>query len=341
MSFSDRVSNEDITTKKTEKGYAIFFDDDYYIGEVSKNKEKNILIFVANSSLIMELGVGVETIFIPHSIIHNIDIIEFIHNNIYFSLKIDTCKKNDYPSVGSNYSFLLSLFDVFSIDPKINRRLEVYGYNWNNIFNLENIFPMISGIAKKLVQSKKTPTYPDKNSIFKAFKLCGLDRCKGVFIGPEPGIGSDGLAFSSNANRMPKALEIIFKELGDDLFDGFYVTENYNLDEWAKQGVLLLNRALTSNNANLWRPFTDKIISLLNNHKKNLFFILWGDKAQEVLPLIDQSKHLVIEAPHPMVEAFDTEKSSSFYGHKPFSKINEHLNIFNIPPINWDNRKPL
>jgi uracil-DNA glycosylase len=111
-----------------------------------------------------------------------------------------------------------------------------------------------------------------------------------------------------------------------------------NLTYWAKQGVLLLNAALTvraneplSHAGIGWMRFTDAVIKLLSDKKEHLVFLLWGKFAQEKQVLINGGKHLVLKAAHP--SPFSADKG--FFGCRHFSRANEYLAKNGIDPINW------
>lgn len=147
---------------------------------------------------------------------------------------------------------------------------------------------------------------------------------------------ANGLSFSvSDKVPAPPSLQNIFKELKDDLG---IVRKSNELDDWAKQGVLLLNAALSvraySANSHKdlgWAMFTDYIIKEISDRKENVVFVLWGSFAQKKEELIDSSKHYIIKSAHPSpLSAY-----RGFFGSKPFSKINTFLKQKNKTPISW------
>lgn len=182
--------------------------------------------------------------------------------------------------------------------------------------------------------------YPPGPFIFNALNTTPFDKVKVVILGQDPYHGpkqANGLSFSVHKNvRIPPSLQNIYKELHEDL--NLEVPSHGDLENWAKQGVLLLNATLTvrasspgSHQKKGWEQFTDAIIKVLNDEKENLVFILWGKYAQDKGQIIDAEKHLVIKAAHPSPYS----AANGFFGSKPFSKTNKYLESHGIAPIDW------
>ena len=183
--------------------------------------------------------------------------------------------------------------------------------------------------------------YPDMYDIYNCFRYTPLANVKVVLLGQDPyhNVGqAHGLCFSVREGiEQPPSLVNIFKELHDDL--GCPIPKTGDLTKWAKQGVLLLNTALTvrAHMANShkncgWTWFTDSVISLLSEKKEHLVFLLWGGNARSKKPLIDRSKHLILECAHPSpLSAYN-----GFFGCRHFSKTNDYLVQHGLTPIDWD-----
>jgi len=181
---------------------------------------------------------------------------------------------------------------------------------------------------------------PHSSLWFNALSSTPLEQVKVVILGqdpyPTPG-HAHGLCFSvlPDVRPLPKSLINIYKELKEDM--GIDNTHG-NLQNWANQGVLLLNSVLTvaSGQANAhqgkgWETFTDRIISVVNEQPQPVVFVLWGAYAQKKGAFIDSNRHLVIRSPHPSpLSAY-----RGFYGSKPFSKINAFLKKNALTPIDW------
>lgn len=182
--------------------------------------------------------------------------------------------------------------------------------------------------------------FPPADDIFNAFHFTPLSEVKVVILGQDPyhNVGqAHGLCFSVKPGTdIPPSLVNIYKELQDDL--GCPIPNNGYLTKWAKQGVLLLNTVLTvrahmanSHRGKGWEEFTDAAIRVLNKQDRPIVFILWGSPAQQKKKMLNNPKHLILEAPHPSpLSAY-----RGFFGSKPFSKTNAYLTQNGITPIDW------
>ena len=189
-------------------------------------------------------------------------------------------------------------------------------------------------------EKKQYKIYPPGSMMFSAFDLTPFDKVKVVIIGQDPyhGIGqAHGLCFSvPKGIKNPPSLNNIFKEIYDDL--GIKPSEDGNLENWAKQGVLLLNATLSvranqagSHQNKGWETFTNSVISTISEKKTGLVFILWGNYAKAKEILIDTTKHYILKAAHPS----PFSAYSGFFGCKHFSKTNEILRDLGLQEIDW------
>ncbi len=196
-------------------------------------------------------------------------------------------------------------------------------------------------LHKKVVEEyNSTRVFPDSEDIFNAFHLTPLNEVKVVIIGQDPyhNIGqAHGLCFSVKPDvDIPPSLDNIYKELKEDM--GCYIPDNGYLVKWAKQGVLLLNTVLTvrahqpnSHRGIGWEKFTDAAIRAVNELDKPVVYMLWGKPAQNKKSMLNNGKHLILEAPHPSpLSAY-----RGFFGCKHFSKANEFLVQNGLEPIDW------
>ena len=196
-------------------------------------------------------------------------------------------------------------------------------------------------LYQKVIEEYKTQVvFPPSDHIFNAFALTPLKEVKVVIIGQDPyhNVGqAHGLCFSVRPEvDIPPSLVNIYKELKDDC--GCEIPNNGYLVKWAEQGVLLLNTVLTvrAHQANShrgmgWEQFTDAAIRVLNEEDRPIVFILWGAPAQKKKAMLNNPKHMILEAPHPSpLSAY-----RGFFGSKPFSKTNAFLEQNGLKPIDW------
>ena len=182
--------------------------------------------------------------------------------------------------------------------------------------------------------------YPAPDDIFNAFAFTPLADVKVVIFGQdpyhEPG-QAHGLCFSVKPDvKIPPSLVNIYQELREDC--GCYIPNNGYLKKWADQGVLLLNTVLTvrahaaHSHKNIgWEEFTNAAIRVLNEQDRPIVFILWGKPAQMKRAMLNNPKHLILEAPHPSpLSAY-----RGFFGSRPFSQANKFLMANGLKPIDW------
>lgn len=214
-------------------------------------------------------------------------------------------------------------------------------HSWKAVLDTELKKPYFKSLLQAVEGAFESETiYPAQKDIFNAFLQCPFDQVKVVMLGQDPYHGegqAHGLSFSvPDGVRIPPSLKNIYKEIHADIGSG--VSDSGNLEQWAKQGVLLLNATLTvqagkpgSHQGLGWETFTDTVIKTISDEKEHVVFMLWGNFARSKAGLIDKSKHLVLEAPHPSPFSAYT----GFFGCKHFSKTNEYLKENGLKGINW------
>ena len=183
--------------------------------------------------------------------------------------------------------------------------------------------------------------YPPSEDIFNAFHLTPFHKVKVVILGQDPYHQhgqAHGLCFSVKPGvAIPPSLVNIYQELESDV--QVKPPSHGYLEDWAKQGVLMLNTVLTvrAHQANSlrgigWEEFTDAAIQALNAKDRPIVFILWGRPAQMKRKMLSNPKHLILEAPHPS----PLSVYRGFYGSKPFSKTNQFLQEQGEEAICWE-----
>ena len=213
------------------------------------------------------------------------------------------------------------------------------GNDWDNV--LKNIYdgeyfrPLLLKVQNEY---KNKVIFPPKHEVFNAFRLTPFANIKVVIVGQDPyhGVGeAHGLSFSvRDGVKLPPSLKNIYKELYDDL--GVPIRTSGDLSSWAKQGVLMLNSTLTvekdkaNSHSNIgWQQFTDDVIRLIDNNKRDVVFILWGNYARSKKALI--KNNFIIESAHPS----PFSAYNGFFGSKPFSKCNNYLKSKGLEEIKW------
>lgn len=168
--------------------------------------------------------------------------------------------------------------------------------NWLNI-NRNNICPSIE-------------------NVFKAFRLCPYNKCKVVMIFQDPYPQkinnipiATGIPIGNNINTSEDKLSPSLKILKEAAIN-FEIPHNIinfdnSLEEWCKQGILMLNSALTceynkaGSHTLIWRPFMTKFINKLSDNRTGLIYLLFGNQAQSLKPFIKNEYNYIFEYNHP------------------------------------------
>ncbi|MHA3978611.1 uracil-DNA glycosylase [Halovulum sp. GXIMD14794] len=192
----------------------------------------------------------------------------------------------------------------------------------------------LPGIATRL-EGESLPPAPQ---VFAALELTQPEDVRVVILGqdpyPTPG-HAHGLAFSvePDVRPLPRSLNNIYKEMQDDLGA---CPQDGDLRPWARQGVLLLNTALTvppgSAGGHMklgWDQLALQVLAALDDRPRA--FLLWGRPAQKLAARVDPDRHLKIETAHPS----PLSARRGFFGSKPFSRVNTWLESQGEPAISW------
>lgn len=225
---------------------------------------------------------------------------------------------------------------------EISKKLLSKKTDWPDILATEIEKEYFKSLTKVIKNDRQTSVvHPDTDNMFRCFECLPFHKIKVVILGQDPYHGQDqanGLAFSVNRNvNVPPSLYNIYTELITDLV---YVDrpKHGDLVSWCIQGVLLLNTVMTvkkdlpGSHKNIgWETFTAYIISQISEKLNGVVFMLWGKEAQKMKKIIDENKHLILEAPHPS----PLSVYSGFYGCKHFSKCNDYLKSKGKLQIDW------
>ena len=218
---------------------------------------------------------------------------------------------------------------------------------WENVLKEETKKDYFKQLEQFLTNEYNTHViYPPKSRIFSALEETPYEKVKVVLLGQDPYHGegqANGLAFSvAREVAIPPSLRNMYKELANDL--KLPVASHGDLTAWAKQGVLLLNTALTvrqghahSHQNQGWEIFTDTVIQRLNERTDPVIFLLWGNAAQQKKRQITGAQHIVLETSHPSpLSAY-----RGFLGSRIFSQVNDALLQLGKSPIDWQIKEEL
>ena len=221
--------------------------------------------------------------------------------------------------------------------------MSVIGNDWDEVLNY-----VVLTNAKRWAASQRNlgdTIYPARNQELLAFKLTPYSKVRAVILGQDPYPGVDrnnkphahGLAFSSQSKvDIPMTLRNIFLELK---LEYGKLRSKADLTDWAEQGVLLLNTALTvvankpnSHQGIKWtKVITDALRQI--NKKRNLVFLLWGANARItcVQAGIDAGKHQILTATHPS----PISAHNGWFSCNHFRQANTWLESHGLERIDW------
>lgn len=213
--------------------------------------------------------------------------------------------------------------------------------DWQAAVGDELTKPYFQQLREFVAEERRNYTvFPPESEVFTALALTPLAQVNALLLGQDPYHDdgqAHGLCFSVKPSiKPPPSLANIFRELRSDV--GFRIPNNGYLVPWAKQGLLMLNAVLTvrahtpnSHKNRGWETFTDAIIRKANEKESPVVFILWGSYAQKKIPLIDTTRHTIVQSAHPS----PLSAKSGFFGSKPFSQVNAALRAAGKPELDW------
>lgn len=189
----------------------------------------------------------------------------------------------------------------------------------------------------------KSPYCPKPIDVFRVFNICPLDNLKCVFLLQDPYPQKDiatGIALGNNElveEKLSPSLKIVKEAAINYEIPHKSVTFDNSLESWCKQGVLMLNSALTCRLNNpkshimIWRPFISKLLMNLSLYYPGIIYVLFGEQAQTFLPYINKTINHIFLEKHPSWYARTHTKLSS----ELFININNVLRRVNNDGIKW------
>lgn len=185
--------------------------------------------------------------------------------------------------------------------------LNEYFGDWLQVIDTDELNKAVS---KLNIVCKTKPIAPEYKDVFKAFTLCSMRDCKVVFLGQDPypqkGVAT-GVLFGNKPDTpvLSPSLEIIKEAAINNEIPHPPLKFDVTLESWAKQGILMLNSALTcemnrpGSHVMLWRPFISKLLRNLSNNSPGLVYVLFGEQAQTFEPYINKRLSSIIKVHHP------------------------------------------
>ena len=216
---------------------------------------------------------------------------------------------------------------------------------WEEFFNREDVKKMMQGISDRLINDSRIQGFglnPKIGWIFRAFNMVPPDKVKAIIMGqdpaPQPGLAT-GLSFSLDPSVHPRLVQSVLRVILEARNEGYCVNATQGvLIKWARQGVLLLNTALTlvekkiGSHIKLWREFSREMMKFINEKTNPSVWILWGSKAKVLKSKIDKNKHYIVEGGHPSPRA----PAEKFFCQNYFSCANEWLCKKGRGMIDWN-----
>ena len=199
--------------------------------------------------------------------------------------------------------------------------LEDYFGDWLRVIDKQELFKVVNEVNTLYKTQSCEPAY---KNIFKAFNITPYNDLKLVSIGQDPYPQhnvSTGICFANQKSvvKLSPSLEILKEAIIDFEVPHNLITFDPTLEEVSKQGVLLLNSALTvqtekpGSHNYLWRPFISSLLSNLSAINPGLVYILWGNTAKSLDSFINKN-NIVFKMPHPAYYArTNTKIPHSFF----------------------------
>ena len=206
--------------------------------------------------------------------------------------------------------------------------IDEYFGDWMKVLD-RNETMKIMGWLRSINQSTLCPSIKD---VFKAFKLCPYNNCRVVFIGqdPYPQRGAaQGVLFGNSSdtpeNKLSPSLQVIKESVINFEIPHNFITFDPTLESWAKQGILMINSALTTEVGKIgvhmmkWRPFMIAFLKQMSMINPGIIYVLFGSQAQILEPYISKNNY-VLKIEHPAYFA-RTNKKMPYHIWKDINKI--------------------
>jgi uracil-DNA glycosylase len=216
--------------------------------------------------------------------------------------------------------------------------VEEYFGDWSRIIDREELFKVTAEINRLYNNRECEPAY---NNIFRVFNITPYSKLCMIWLSQDPyfqkGVSS-GIAFANKKDvlKLSPSLQVIKDAVINLEVPHNLITFDPSLEEWSKQGILLLNSALTvevnkpGSHAVLWRNFTVKLLQKLSELNPGLIYVLWGSQAKSFIRYIDNT-NIIYKMPHPAYYARNNMRIPSTF----FSDLNKVIKYNFGRNIKW------
>ena len=219
--------------------------------------------------------------------------------------------------------------------------LDEYFGDWMKVIDRTELNNVMAKVGQEY---RRKPLCPAQSDVFRAFELCPLNDLKVVMLGQDPypqkGVAT-GVLFGNrkevDEDNLSPSLNVAKEAAINFEIPHNIVIFDQTLESWAKQGILMINSALTvemnkvGSHVMLWRPFIAKLLKNLSNKEPGIIYVLFGSQAQTFTPYINIRNSIVVKTEHPAWYARTNQKMSS----KLFLDINKVLKEKYGEGIEW------
>ena len=219
--------------------------------------------------------------------------------------------------------------------------LEEYFGRWMRVIDKRELESVLSKLGPEY---KRKPICPAQSNVFKAFEVCPYDELKVVMLGQDPfpqkGVATGILFGNKEGTRdedLSPSLQIVKEAAINFEIPHNCIIFDPTLESWAKQGILMINSALTvemnkvGSHVMLWRPFIASLLKNLSENETGIIYVLFGKQAQTFKPYINKQFNTVLEEDHPAYFA----RTGKAMPHTVFEQISKLTKEMYGMPITW------
>ena len=219
--------------------------------------------------------------------------------------------------------------------------LDEYFGDWMRVIDRTELNNVMIKVGQEY---RRKPLCPAQSDVFRAFEFCPIKDLKVVMLGqspyPQKGVAT-GILFGNrkevNEDNLSPSLNVVKEAVINFEVPHYCITFDQTLESWAKQGILMINSALTvemnriGSHVMIWRPFIAKLLKNLSEYNTAIVYVLFGRQAQTFKPYINNMFNHIIEIEHPAYFARNGIKMP----HQLFIDISNRVKGIYGVPIKW------